>query len=87
MAIGAGGPEVDNAPVADNERLLKAPEVAQWLRTSVAQLANMRSLGTGPPYLKMGSSVRYREGDLLAWIEAQTVRGKGEPASDGQGGS
>lgn len=43
------------------------------LRTglAVATLEKKRVYGTGPKFLKLGRSVRYRESDLTAWLEMQ----------------
>lgn len=30
--------------------------------------------GNGPPFIKLGRSVRYRVGDILDWIEAHRVQ-------------
>jgi len=30
----------------------------------------------GPAYIKVGRAIRYRSDDLLAYVEANTVRGK-----------
>lgn len=50
----------------------------QWLAerygTSVDVLANWRSQGKGPAYVKLGRKVMYRESDVLAWERAQTVQ-------------
>lgn len=37
-------------------------------------LENMRSKRMGPPYLKIGSSVRYPLGDLRAWMQSHLVQ-------------
>lgn len=45
---------------------------ARW-GCSTGHLANLRSAGAGPVYLKLGSSVRYRVSDLMQYEAAQTV--------------
>lgn len=45
---------------------------ARW-GCSVGHLANLRSAGVGPVYLKLGSSVRYRVSDLMQYEAAQAV--------------
>ena len=42
-------------------------EVAARLRTSRGVLANWRSQGRGPAYLKLEGSILYRLSDLEAW--------------------
>ncbi|MCG7583671.1 AlpA family transcriptional regulator [Mycolicibacterium sp. OfavD-34-C] len=50
--------------------LAKAAEVADYLKTTPAHLANLRFLGTGPAFVKLGRSVRYRWSDVDAWVQA-----------------
>lgn len=47
-------------------------EMAAKLGKSVAWAARARWAGTGPKYLKIGKSVRYRGADVLAWLEGNT---------------
>jgi predicted DNA-binding transcriptional regulator AlpA len=47
---------------------------------SVRTLGKWRSEGTGPTFLKVGKHVRYRERDLLAWIDGQEKNGNGAGA-------
>lgn len=50
-------------------------EVAGALKMSRQTLANWRSEGRGPRFIKVGGrSVRYRRGDVEAWIEEQGRR-------------
>ena len=37
-------------------------------------MAQWRSEGRGPAYIKIGSRVAYRGSDLNAWLAAQTIR-------------
>jgi predicted DNA-binding transcriptional regulator AlpA len=53
---------------ADDARLLTESEVAGLLRLSVKTLRNWRFSGFGPRHLKMGRLVRYRLGDVKAWL-------------------
>ena len=48
------------------ERLLTPREAADFLRVSTSWLAKARMRGDGPPYAKLGRSIRYREGALAA---------------------
>ena len=52
--------------------LAKVSEVAEYLGTSPSQLARLRFEGKGPTYVKLGRSVRYRWGDVEAWVAAGT---------------
>lgn len=38
---------------------------------STRTLQRMRLAGDGPPYLKLGRLVRYRESDLRAWLDGR----------------
>lgn len=53
------------------EDLLHTPvEVAKYLGTSVAGLAQMRYRGSGPKFVKLGrKAVRYRDADIKEWLE------------------
>jgi predicted DNA-binding transcriptional regulator AlpA len=54
----------------DNELETQA-ELASWLRKSEAWLERGRWDGSGPPYVKIGRSVRYRRSDVAAWLDAK----------------
>ncbi|MBP2437243.1 hypothetical protein JOF34_001829 [Microbacterium amylolyticum] len=54
------------APVLLNEH-----DAAMWLTVSVGSLRAWRGQGTGPRYIKVGAQVRYRPGDLDAYLESQ----------------
>jgi hypothetical protein len=50
-------------------------EVAAYLKKSKGTLANWRSLGIGPPYIKAGDgSARYRWADVEKWLASKTVQ-------------
>lgn len=59
------------------EPLLRTPDVARILGVSITKLEHMRCDGFGPPWIRVGRSVRYRPGDLDAYIKANTVTGRG----------
>lgn len=48
-------------------------EVAQTLNLSVQTLRNWRNQRKGPPYLKIGRSVRYSVEDLAKYIESKKI--------------
>lgn len=58
-------------------RLLTTVEAAKALALSPRTLETYRLRGTGPRYVRIGSSprgaVRYRESDLVEWTESQLV--------------
>jgi predicted DNA-binding transcriptional regulator AlpA len=53
------------------ERLLTTTETAKLLRLSPSWLAKARMRGDGPPYVKLGRSVRYDEGDVAQWMKSR----------------
>lgn len=56
------------------ESLLNEHDLACLTGLSLGTLRRWRLLGQGPRYTKLGASVRYREEDVLAFIE-QNLRG------------
>lgn len=58
----------DSIPQVINEH-----EAAKLLSKSVQTLRNERHLRKGPPYLKMGRSVRYRVDDLFGYLERHRI--------------
>lgn len=60
---------------------LTTMETARLLKKAPGTLQNWRSKGNGPPYVKVGASVRYRVADLIAWLEFNTVFEKSERLS------
>ena len=53
--------------------LLEEEGAAPFLGWSVSTLQKKRVAGDGPPYVKMGRSVRYRPEDLEAYVAARVV--------------
>lgn len=54
---------------ARSVRLMTASDVAEALQVSEGTLRNWRSAKRGPRFAKVGGSVRYRETDIVTWIE------------------
>ncbi len=52
---------------------MNAATLAAYWDTSTGQLANLRSRGEGPPYIKLGSRVLYRREDIEAYEAANIV--------------
>jgi predicted DNA-binding transcriptional regulator AlpA len=50
--------------------LLTAAEAGQILKVSLSWLAKARMRGDGPPFIKIGRSIRYSEAALLQWTKA-----------------
>ena len=53
------------------ERLLTPKEAAAFLRVSLSWLAKARMRGDGPPFIKVGRSVRYPEAALNQWMRGR----------------
>jgi predicted DNA-binding transcriptional regulator AlpA len=54
-----------------NEDLLETPEeVAKRIKRPENWLAKVRCRGLGPPFLKIGGSIRYRRSDVDAWLQS-----------------
>lgn len=49
-------------------------EVADFMRTTPAKLANDRYRGIGPKFIKHGRRVLYRWADVQSWAEANTLQ-------------
>ena len=58
-------------------QLLTTAEAAEHLRLKPHTLENMRWLGTGPPYLKLGGRVFYHRADLKKWCDQARQRSSG----------
>lgn len=52
---------------------LNTEELAARLSTTTGRLANMRSQGRGPAYVKIGSRVLYRLADVESYENAHRV--------------
>ena len=57
------------------ETLLNEHDVARITGLSVASVRRWRLLRQGPKYLKIGAAVRYRAGDISAWLESRPAGG------------
>jgi hypothetical protein len=55
----------------DFHRLLNVAEAAERLNVSASYLNKLRSVGGGPPFVKIGARVAYDPADLAVWLEAQ----------------
>lgn len=62
----------DASPDAVNDLLTDAQLAARW-QLSRGTLANQRSQGRGPAYLKLAGRVRYRRSDIEAYEQAGFV--------------
>jgi excisionase family DNA binding protein len=64
--------------------LLTQREVAEALRLSERTLERMRISGTGPKFIRLGHSIRYRQQDLDAHVAARVVASTSQPLENQQ---
>jgi predicted DNA-binding transcriptional regulator AlpA len=65
---GDTGPQKASAP---SIVLLTPKEAARLLRVSSSWLAKARMRGDGPPYIRIGRSIRYVESALFQWMKGR----------------
>ena len=56
-----------------SDRTVRETEAAEIVGAAVQTMRNNRHLGKGPPYLKLGKSVRYRVSDLIEYLEKHRI--------------
>lgn len=56
-------------PYSDPHSLMAPTEVAQMLAVAPKTLERWRYEKVGPPYLKLGNTVRYKRADVIAHLE------------------
>jgi Helix-turn-helix domain len=60
--------------------LLTPKEAAGWLKLSEGWLEKARLTGGGPRFVRIGRSIRYRLGDLEAWVATKVAGSTSEYA-------
>jgi hypothetical protein len=81
--VGGGGKNSQRKREAEDQAVTRADvcelatpaEAAEFLRTTVAKLANDRYMGVGPRYVKYGRSVLYSWKCLREFVDEHTIRG------------
>jgi excisionase family DNA binding protein len=66
------------------QSLLTQSECAELLRLSERTLERLRVSGSGPKFLRIRHSVRYRQTDVEAWLASRTVRSTSEEIGNGK---
>lgn len=51
--------------------LMTPKEAARRLKLSTSWLAKARMRGDGPPFIKLGRSIRYSETGLMQWMKSR----------------
>jgi predicted DNA-binding transcriptional regulator AlpA len=60
-----------NKQYPDLSPLLTAKEAATRLKISDSWMAKARVRGDGPPYIRIGRSIRYAEAALIQWMKSR----------------
>jgi predicted DNA-binding transcriptional regulator AlpA len=58
-------------PPATITTLMTPNEAAAVLKVSLSWLAKARMRGDGPPYIRVGRSIRYGEAALIQWMKSR----------------
>jgi predicted DNA-binding transcriptional regulator AlpA len=51
---------------------LDSRQFADWLGLSKSSVEHFRVTGDGPPFVRVGASIRYSKAAVLKWLESQT---------------
>jgi predicted DNA-binding transcriptional regulator AlpA len=70
--------KIEEVRQLESERLLTPSEAAKFLRVSISWLAKSRMRGDGPPFVKIGRAIRYRESSLVQWLKSNQRRSTSE---------
>ena len=60
-----------NKQYLDASPVLTAKEAAMHLKVSLSWLAKARMRGDGPPYIRIGRSIRYAQASLMQWMRSR----------------
>ena len=63
---------------------LDTREAAKRMSIAAKTLDNWRSLGTGPPFYKLGGRVVYDDGEVDAWLAARRRTSTADPGAAAQ---
>jgi len=62
------------------ERFLSPQDLSDVLAIPLKTIYDWNYRGAGPRALRVGRHVRYREGDVVAWLDARAEQSKRSPA-------
>ena len=68
-----------NKQKIDLSPLLTAKEAGVLLKVSLSWLAKARMRGDGPPYIRIGRSIRYTEAAIIQWMKSRQRLSTSEP--------
>jgi predicted DNA-binding transcriptional regulator AlpA len=60
--------------MSGHDVLLDEVAYCDMTNTKQSTARKQRVTGSGPKFLKLGRSVRYRKGDVQDWLESRTVQ-------------
>jgi predicted DNA-binding transcriptional regulator AlpA len=60
--------------------LLTQKQCAEMLGLSERTLERLRTMGTGPKFIRIGHSIRYRPEDVQSWLASRIVSSTSEAA-------
>jgi|SRR5579864_5175515 len=63
-------PAVNPASLPKQSEMLNEMQVAAYLNISVATVRRWRLFRKGPRFVKIGSAVRYKHGDVEMWLDS-----------------
>jgi excisionase family DNA binding protein len=64
--------------------LLTQKQGAELLRLSERTLERLRVSGTGPKFIRIGHSIRYRQSDVEAWLASRVVSNTSQENGNGR---
>lgn len=67
--------------MSEREEIGDEAAYCDWINIKSSTARKQRVTGTGPKFLKIGRSVRYRKGDVLDWLESRKVSSTSEVLS------
>jgi excisionase family DNA binding protein len=71
LATAGDNPERPTSREHMTDKLLTQRQLADELQVSLRTLERWRQEGTGPAFIRVGRSPRYRRADIDAWLERQ----------------
>ena len=68
-----------NKPQPGSSPLMTPKEAAVFLKVSLSWLAKARMRGDGPPFIRIGRSIRYAQMVLMQWMKSRQRLSTSEP--------
>jgi len=58
---------------ATKSKLLTTEELAKYLGVPIGTIYRWRTMGTGPPAMRVGRHLRFRKDEVDAWLETRRI--------------